>query len=520
MILLIVLQRINKRAPGALIVMVLAPLVVYALGLNEQGVAVIGALPGGLPPLAHLPLFDRELISTLGAGALAVAAIGLVETAAISKSVATQTRQRLDSNQEFVGQGMANLAAGFFTGYPVAGSFSRTAVNYRADARTPVAAILSCLLVLVAMQFLGPVGAYLPNAALAAVLIISAYRMIDQEEIARILRGGRGDALIMMVTLLGTLFLSLETAVLVGIGLSFVRYILHTSTPKVQSVVPDADFEHFVHRREAPRCPQLGIIEILGDLYFGAVNHVEDYILADMAAHPDQQYLLLRMQNVNNVDFSGIHMLENVVQSYRDIGGDVYLWHVMPGVMERMHDAEFDVYLGPDHFLGEDTAISQMFYHVLDPAICIYECPVRVFKECQNLPKRLDLVNLNLAGATPAEDLPEVDAQALWAALHGRDPAKLPVVVDVREPREFRQGHIMEALSLPLSTFASGTPALPHDRPIVVVCRSSRRSRLAAASLQRNGYEHISLLDGGMLAWEKAGLLEAVDSFADNGELE
>lgn len=517
-VLLVLIRRVSDRAPGALIVMVLAPLVVYLLGLNEQGVAVIGPLPGGLPPLARLPLLDFELIRTLATGTLAVAAIGLVETAAISKSVAAQTKQRLDSNQEFVGQGMANLFAGFFTGYPVAGSFSRTAVNFRAGARSPMAAIISCLFVLVAMQFLGPVGSYLPTAALSGVLIVSAYRMIDQEEIARILRGGRGDALIMMATLLGTLFLSLETAVLLGVGLSFARYILHTSTPRVQSVVPDDQFEHMVYAPDKPHCPQLGIIEILGDLYFGAVNHVEEYILEDMTAHPDQRFLLLRMNNVNNTDFSGIHMLENVVQQYRDRGGDVYMVHVSYRVRERMEDTEFLDFFGADHILNDDTAISTLFYHVLDPAICIYECPVRVFKECQNLPKRLDLVNLKLQDLSPQMSLAGLDARQLWAELHGRQDEPKPLIVDVREPREYRQGHIAEALSLPLSTFASGVPALPQDRPIVIVCRSSRRSRLAAANLQRSGYDNVSILEGGMTSWEDAGLLEAVDVFADDGD--
>ncbi len=321
--------------------MIVASLIVYPFRLDLQGVAVIGSLPSGFPPLTDLQNIDFDLIGQLLMGAVAVGAIGLVESTAISKSVSAQTRQRLDSNQEFVGQGMANALTGLFSGYPVAGSFSRTAVNFAAGAKTRIAAILASVFVLVAMQFLGPFARYLPRSALAGVLIVTAVGMIDREEIGKILRGGRGDAVIMIVTFLGTLFLHIETAVLIGILLSFGRYIMRTSTPRVHMVVPDKTYNHFIFNPEADDCPQLGIVEILGDFYFGAVNFVEDFILDHAGRNPDQRFLLIRMHNVNNADFSGIHMLENVVRSYRDRGGDVFLVRVSYRVMQRMIDTRF-----------------------------------------------------------------------------------------------------------------------------------------------------------------------------------
>jgi len=134
------------------------------------------------------------------------------------------------------------------------------------------------------------------------------------------------------------------------------------------------------------------------------------------------------------------------------------------------------------------------------------------------LPKRLDLVNLKLQDLPPGVELVEIGPDELWGQLHSGGERLRPMIVDVREPREFRQGHIAEALSLPLSTFAESMPDLPQDRPLVIVCRSSRRSRLAAASLRREGYKNITILDGGMLGWEKAGLLEAVEAFPDHGD--
>ncbi|HFQ93799.1 MAG TPA: rhodanese-like domain-containing protein, partial [Anaerolineae bacterium] len=176
----------------------------------------------------------------------------------------------------------------------------------------------------------------------------------------------------------------------------------------------------------------------------------------------------------------------------------------------------FDEFLGMDHFLTEDEAVSFMFYHVLDPAVCIYECPVRVFKECVNLPKRMDLVLELEDEAELAKDVPAVQPQELWQRLHpvksnGKNGRLPPLVVDVREPREYRQHHIPEAELHPLTEILTGKAELPKDREIVLVCRTSRRSRRAAAALRKQGYTKLSYLKDGITGWENANLLEAVE---------
>lgn len=513
MLLIIIMRQINSRLPIPLLVMILASLVVYLLRLDEQNVAVIGQLPATLPPLADLPLLNLELISRLSTGALAVGAIGLVETAAITRSVAAQTGQRLDSNQEFVGQGMSNIFMGLFSGYAGAGSFSRTAVNFKAGAKTPMAAIFSGVFMLVAMFALAPLAAYLPISALSGVLIITAYGMIDQAEISRIWRSHPGDAAIMVLTLVGTLFLAIEFAVLMGIIFSLGLFIWRTSTPRIQAVLPNDSFSHFIYRPDKEPCPQLAIIEVYGDLYFGAVNYVEEFITNHADAHPDQRFLLLRLDHVNTCDFSGIHMLESLVRSYREQGGDVFMVGTNYRVEHMMQSSQFDSFLGEDHILQEDEAIGLIFHQQLDPAVCIYECPIRAFRECQNLPKRIDLVDIPLVSETETDHVLTVGARELWQWLHP-GPAgngSRPYVVDVREPREYNQGHIAEARLVPLPTILASEVKLPADKQIVLVCRSGRRSRRAAAALQHIGCMNVQILRGGMLAWGSAGLLEAVE---------
>jgi SulP family sulfate permease len=487
---------------------VVASFMVFLLGLDQQGVSVIGQIPQSLPPLAGLPLFDLDFIAQLSTGAFAVAAIGLVETTAISRSIATQTGQRLDSNQEFVGQGLANIAVGLFSGYPVAGSFSRSAVNYRAGAKTSVSAIISGILVLLGMFTLAPLAVYLPRAALAGVLIVTAYGMIDRKEIGRIMRGAKADAVIMIVTFLGTLFLHLEFAVLAGIFLSFAVYIMKTSVPRVAPVVPDQNFKHFVHQADKPYCPQLGLLDIQGDLYFGAVNHVEKVILQHASVHSTQRYLLLRMHNVNQCDFSGIHMLESVVKTYRDRGGDVYFVRVRDSVLDLMKTTGFYDHLGSDHFLDEDTALEYLFYRVLDPSICIYESDVRVFRECQKLARPDYAVEIPLIDI-PAQNVKEIRSDHLWERLHQKEPL---LVIDVREPREYRNGHIPEAQLIPLPRLLSNSDELPPDKPIVLVCQSGRRSTRAAQFLMSKGCQNVQVLQGGMLEWRTQGLLKAVET--------
>jgi SulP family sulfate permease len=469
---------------------------------------VIGELPRSLPPLAKLPL-DFELITQLTSGALAVGAIGLVEATAIARSIASQSGQRLDSNQEFIGLGLANIATGFFSGYPNSGSFVRSGVNFTAGARTSAAGLFSGLFVLVAMLLLAPLAAFVPRTALAGVLLVTAFGMVDRKEIRRILRGARGDAIIMVTTFLATLFLPLQFAVIAGILFSFAVYIMRTSVPQVVPVLPAGNFRHFTHQPDQAACPQLAIFDILGDLYFGAASHVEETLRAHLAENPTQRFLLLRMISVDQCDISGIHALESIVRLLRERGGDVYMMRTQKTVMDLMASTGFEEAIGSDHYLSYDDAIGHLFHRVLDPVICIYECEARVFRECQNLPRPgKHPVEADIHTEIPPGDIASISANALWDALHGEVPPRL---IDVRERREFRRGHIPGAKLIPLFELFSNPAMVPRDHPVVFVCRGGRRSTRATAQFANQGYTNTQVLEGGMLAWEAAGLLEAID---------
>ncbi len=507
------LQHFRPGWPAHLLAMILAGGIVVTFGLQEHGIEVVGELPRTLPPLSTFSV-DLALLGNIGIGALAVGAIGLVEAAAISRAIASQSGQRLDSNQEFVGQGLANIACGIFSGFPVTGSFTRSQVNYETGAKTSMASLFSGIFVTIAVLIFGPLTAYVPRIALAAVLMVTAYKMIDRVEIARIWRGTPSDAFIMVVTFLSTLFLSLEFAVLTGILSSLVIYIYQTSAPRVVPVAPARNYHHFTHQPEKAPCTQLAIFNIYGDLYFGATTHITESIRKYIEQHPTHRFLLLRMNSVHQVDISGIHALETIVEMMRERGGDVYMMRVRKPVLETMKTTSFYNFLGADHFLQYEDAVSYLFQHVMDPAVCIYECDQRVFKECQNLPRPIEHpLEMPIQTEPPSEDVPKISPHQLWQALHSENP---PMVVDVREPREFEQDHIPGAISMPLFKLLSDPSQLPRGESLVFVCQSGRRSKRAAYLLRNQDYKYAKFLEGGLWAWEAADLLTAVEKQANN----
>ena len=506
---IVLLKHFRPRWPAALLAMIGASIAVALLRLDAQGVIVLGALPRQLPPLQLPPLLDGALIGRLSIGAVAVAAIGLVEALSISRVISSHSGQHVENNQEFVGQGLANIAAGFFSGYPISGSPTRSLVNFGAEAQTQLAAAFSGLWVLLAMFLLAPLAEYLPRTALAGLLLVTAYGMVDPVEVRRIWRVSRGDRLIMVATFLATLFLPLEFAVLTGIMVSFARYIAKTSAPSVESVVPDQAFAHFQYDPQGPVCPQLGVVTINGSLYFGATAHVEEAIRQNMEDHPGQHFLLLRMHRVNLCDVSGLTMLESVIRMYRQERGDVFLTGVRKEVWRVMKQGGFDQVLGDDHFLAQDRAIEHLFFNTLDPVYCIYRCDVRIWRECQRLPKAQVSAEVPLGVLLPSEAvIPTLAVGELLAQLRAPDAPRL---IDVREPAEYGAGHIPEAELLPMPGLLAGDVVLPQDRPLVFICRSGRRSAQVVYALQQRGYAAVYNVKGGMIAWSEAGHPEVIN---------
>jgi len=500
------------RLPAALISLTGAGLVVAVVGAERLGVAVVGEIPRQMPHLTSFSvgwMWENDIVGALVMGSMAVAAMGLVEAVSIAREISRQSGERLDINQELVGQGMANIASGLFSGYASSGSFTRSAINYQSGARTQISGVFCGLFVLLGVLAFGPAAAFLPRTALAGMITVIAYRMVDWHGVRRVIRTSRSETGIMVATFCATLVFPLEFAVLAGVILSLAIYIYKSSLPTVHTVVPDPNFRHFVERESAPCCPQLGVINIRGALFFGAASHVEDELLANFEANPGQDHLLLRMHGVHQCDLAGIDVLEGIVRLYRDGGGDVFLVQVRPEVRSIMRLSGFEELLGADNYLVQEDAIEWLFEKRIDPAVCIYECEHRVFAECQPLEKHPYDIRLPSFPARFRYPERQLTVPEFEDAM--RVNRKDLLLVDVREREEFIHGHVAGAELLPLRQVIEDAEQLPRDRPILLVCRSGRRSTRAMHWLIGLGFEDVANLKGGLLSWKAMGRPVEVD---------
>jgi SulP family sulfate permease len=508
----ITLSRISRRFPGPLLALVAASAAVAWLGAARLGVETSGEVPRALPALSHLSLghfAEIGVLPQLVVGGLAIALLGLFEAVSIGRAAATASGERLDVNQELVGQGMANIAAGVFSGYPVSGSFNRTAVNLESGGRTQLASVFAGLFILAAILAFGPYTALLPKPAIAGLLIVAALGLVDRAGIRRVFRTSRSEAAILTLTFLATLLLPLEFAVLSGVILSLGLYIYQSSMPTVVAVVPDESFRHLVERPGAATCPQLAVMSVRGSLFFGAAQYVEDALLANLSENPGQNLLLLRMHGVNRCDVSGVEALERVVRAYRERGGDVFLVRVRPPVEEVLERSGLLAVLGEDNVLAQEEAIDWLFEERIDPAVCTYECEQRVFAECQALEKHPYDAALPAYAPRDRHAFCHLSVEQFEQAMRAhRGDAE---VLDVREPGEFARGHLPGARLLPLRTIIVEARALPRDRPIFLVCRSGRRSTRAMHWLLDLGFERVCNLRGGVLSWQARGRPLVVD---------
>ncbi len=379
------LKHIKDTLPGPLIALALATVLVALFDLDHRGVAVVGAFPGTLPPF-HLPtMHDVMQTPRLAPGALAIAILGLVEAVSIAKSIAADSRQRLNINREFIGQGMANVSACLFSGYPGSGSFVRSALNFSAGGKTPLSGIISGVAVAVVVLLAAPLAARLPLSALAGVLIVVSYEMIHKRDIARTVKSTRGDAAVLAVTFLSTLFLDIEFAIYVGVLLSIGLHLATVSHPRIKSVVPDPDTGKMVESNREETCCQLDIVSIEGSIFFGSAEFVLDDLQRRLRNRPDIANLLIRMHKVNTMDASGVNILETLLDELRQRGGGLFFSGVNYRVFEVLKNSGLLKDVDGTHIrTSSKSAIRQAMRDYFDPDICA-ACPVFVFRECTEL---------------------------------------------------------------------------------------------------------------------------------------
>lgn len=384
-------KRFLPRFPYMIGAMIFGSVVAYvfnvSLGQSVTGIKTVGALPAALPPLS-MPDFSPETIKHLLPGAIAVTLFALTEAVSISRSLAVRSGQHVDGNQEFIGQGLSNMVGSFFSAYVATGSFNRSGVNYAAGARTPLAAVFAGLLLMIVVLLVAPLAAYLPNAAMAGILMLVAWGLIDFHHISLIIKTSRTEAVVLGVTFFSTLLMELEFAIMVGVIASLLVYLNRTSRPSVRVRVPDARLPNrkFNTDPELPECPQLKIVRVDGSLFFGAVNYVAERLREFTEREPRQKHLLLIASGVNFVDVAGADFLTREATSRRAAGGSLSLYRLKEEPWETLRRGDYLDKIGWDNvYTSKGEAIGDIVRRKLDPEICRH-CKRRIFNECQALP--------------------------------------------------------------------------------------------------------------------------------------
>jgi SulP family sulfate permease len=380
-------KRFLHRIPYMIVAMIAGSLVGYALVTSGTfHVPTVGALPSGVPSLSS-PSFDLETWRRIFPPALALTVLGLTEAVSIARAVAVKSGQRIDGNQEFIGQGLSNLVGAFSSAYPSSGSFNRSGVNFEAGAQTPLAAVFSAVLLLIVLLGVAPLAAYLPLAVMAALLFVVAWGLINLHEMARIARTSRGEALVLAVTFIATLAIQLEFAIFVGVLASLFVYLHRTTHPRLIEVVPDPSSaqRRFTTLSSATRtCPQLVMLRVDGSLFFGAVEHVRDELNDVRKRDHDRRHILLIGSGINFIDVAGAELLVQEANLMRDAGGSLYLCNLKLSVRKVLERGGFLDLIGRDKvFATKDEAI-RAIYARLDSAQC-RACTARIFDECQVL---------------------------------------------------------------------------------------------------------------------------------------
>ena len=348
---------------GPFVAVLLTTLAVWFFGLNQSaGVSIVADIPAGLPPLA-LPDFDLALMQELLPAALLISLVGFLESVSVAKSLASKRRQKIDANQELVALGAANIGASFTGGYPVTGGFSRSLVNFTAGAVTPLASIITAVLVGITVLVLTPLLYFLPKATLAAIIVVAVANLIDFKIVRSTWAYNKTDALSLIVTFLAVLTIGIEMGIVIGAGLSIALYLYRTSRPHIAVVGRVGQTEHFrnVLRHKVHTDDDILIVRVDESLYFANTAYLEDELLGRVADQPQIKHLVLIMSAVNFIDASALETLDTLIARLRDAGVTLHMAEVKGPVMDKLQFVDFEETLGDGHvYLSTHAAITDL----------------------------------------------------------------------------------------------------------------------------------------------------------------
>lgn len=352
---------LSKGAP--LGVVILTTLLVWGLDLSQgSGVAVVGAIPAGLPPLTF-PWMSLGQWGSLLPTALAISLVGFTESYAVGQSLASKKRQKVDPDQDLIGLGAANLAAALTGGYPVTGGISRSVVNFQAGANSGLASLITAGLIALTLLFLMPLFFFLPQTTLAAIILVAVLGLVDFRPLLHSWHYDRGDAGVWLVTFASVLLVGIEPGIGLGVITSIGLFLWRSSRPHIAIVgqVPGTEHYRNVLRHEVITDPQVLAIRVDESLFFANAAYLEEHLLKQVAERPEVQHLLLICSAVNFIDGSALESLLRLMEKLRQAGVQFHMAEVKGPVMDRLKAIHFVEKIGADHiFLSTYQAMQAL----------------------------------------------------------------------------------------------------------------------------------------------------------------
>lgn len=356
---IIILKKVNKNVPGSLIGIILSAVMIVVFSLDQKGIKLTGNIPASLPPFKMLT-FDLKAAQDVFGGAVSIAIIGLVEAISIAKSISATSQQKIDANQEFIGQGIANAVGSFFQCFAGSGSFTRSAINYFNGAATRISGILSGIIVAIVLLFFSPYAKYIPMPSLAGVIIIIAYNMVNKKEMKKVTKVGRSDAFVMWLTFAATIVMpDLDWAIYSGIAISIILYLRNTNKVPLKVLLPIEDQQNrFVEKEigDVKEPKDILIIQIEGNLYFGSAFDLESKL--DSLIGKARVYII-RMKQVATIDITALDSIKHFLHNIKKTGGIIILCGIASGLNKMLVNADIVEDVGCDNiFMSEDEVFA------------------------------------------------------------------------------------------------------------------------------------------------------------------
>jgi len=358
---------------------IITTLVAYQFDLATSGLALVGDIPRGLPTPV-LPVFTDGTWVNLIVPAILISIIGYVESISVGRTLAAKRRQRVDSDQELIGLGSANMASALSGGFPVTGGFSRSVVNFDAGAETPLASFMTAIGIALAAMTLTGALTFLPKATLAATIIVAVSSLIDFSILKSTWDYSRSDFMAVFATIVITLVAGVELGVLSGVFISIFLHLYRTSKPHIAEVGQIAGTEHFrnVNRHTVITYPGILILRVDESLYFPNATYLEDQILKRVAERKGLKHIILMCTAINEIDGSALEILESINHYLKDLDISFHLSEVKGPVMDSLEKTDFLEQLNGQVFLSQHEAIEQILQRKferarLDPAFSDYQ---------------------------------------------------------------------------------------------------------------------------------------------------